>query len=60
MRGFLRIVSWCWCFSVGWLLGSLAAVRPEEASSGSILAMAFWCVALGLAWATDEQSRKER
>lgn len=59
MRNFLRILSWCWCFSTGWLLGYLAAVRPEDASVASILAMAFWCIALGIAWSSESREPQE-
>lgn len=54
MSPFARTVSWAWCFGVGWLLGYLAAVRPEDAASSTIIAMAFWCIALLLAWVTRD------
>lgn len=59
MRHFLRLLSWCWCFSIGWLLGYLAAVRPEDASVASLLAMAFWCIALGIAGSAEMRSRND-
>lgn len=60
MTTFVRILSWAWCFGVGWLLGYLAAVRPEETSISTIIAMAFWCTGLILAWATQDSPHEKK